>query len=123
MYARVMGVVFCVMIAGGAQAQTRCGWYENPTPGNYWLTDADSTWFIARQGGDEAAGFDSVNWDKTGFVGDSWVRSQGEYGYGCGCIKGEFGDPAGGVVKQITSIRALPLRQCLEDRALPPPPR
>jgi len=31
-------------------AQTRCGWYAMPTPGNLWLTDRDATWVITSQG-------------------------------------------------------------------------
>ena len=32
-------------------AEERCGWLENPTPGNWWLKDAHAFWIIATQGG------------------------------------------------------------------------
>jgi hypothetical protein len=31
-------------------AETRCGWLQNPTPANWWLTDRDGTWTISAQG-------------------------------------------------------------------------
>ena len=42
--------------ANARRAERRCGWYENPTPGNVTLTDRDGTWIIAMQGGHEAKG-------------------------------------------------------------------
>ncbi len=31
--------------------ETRCGWFDNPTPANYSLYDKDSEWIIGVQGG------------------------------------------------------------------------
>jgi MFS family permease len=43
-------------------AQTRCGWYQMPTPGDLWLTDKDATWSITSQS--EAEGPDAVDAEK-----------------------------------------------------------
>ena len=108
-----------------ARAETRCGWFVNPTPGNFWLTDADADWWLAAQGGLAVGGWETVDWSKAKFEGDAWVPTHpnGEYGYGCACIGGDFGRAAAGEVWFIDTIRALPLRKCLTDPALPPPPR
>lgn len=37
-------------------AKVRCGWFENPTPANAWLTDRDGDWIIPVQGGHQANG-------------------------------------------------------------------
>src|SRR5208283_1353890 len=39
-----------------ALAEERCGWLENPTPGNWWLKDAHGLWIISAQGGPYADG-------------------------------------------------------------------
>ncbi|HYG29015.1 MAG TPA: DUF4087 domain-containing protein, partial [Allosphingosinicella sp.] len=36
--------------------QRRCGWLDNPTPANWWLTDRDGEWLIGAQGGYQAPG-------------------------------------------------------------------
>ncbi|HRB21197.1 MAG TPA: DUF4087 domain-containing protein [Nitrosomonas sp.] len=33
-----------------------CGWFDNPTPANAWLTDHHGEWTIAVQGGYQAEG-------------------------------------------------------------------
>ena len=37
-----------------ADFERRCGWLANPTPGNWWLIDADRTWTLSSQGDDNA---------------------------------------------------------------------
>lgn len=121
----LVAVALCALQAGAAQAETRCGWFENPTPGNFWITDAHGVWWLARQGLPETPGWETADWSKAAFKGDAWVPTHpnGEYGFGCGCIEGTFGAVAEGEVRRVKSIRSLPLRQCLADAALPPPPR
>lgn len=31
--------------------ENRCGWVDNPTPANWWLTDRDGEWVIGVPGG------------------------------------------------------------------------
>ena len=61
--------------------ENRCGWFENPTPGNAWLTDKDGEWLIGAQGGYQAEG------DWAEFSDDQWVKTNGYYGYGCTCMQ------------------------------------
>lgn len=103
-----------------AKDVTRCGWYANPTPGNHWISDADSTWYLSTQGGPEAPGWmdlpsESFDFERPGY----WVRTNGYYGYGCACITGRFGSFESGDVLRVTSMKALPLSKCEADPALP----
>jgi hypothetical protein len=51
---RKVGVVLGLALTalpGPVQAEERCGWLENPTPGNFWLKDPHGLWTISAQGG------------------------------------------------------------------------
>lgn len=37
-------------------SELRCGWLQNPSPANQWLTDKDGTWDISLQGRYSALG-------------------------------------------------------------------
>lgn len=114
--------MICVpwMLVGGcgtalaATPQTRCGWFENPTPGNAWLHDRDREWTIAVQGGYEAKG----DWPE--FKDSQWVMVNGPHGYGCACIKAVTNARTGQVVR-ILSANARPLGACRKDPALTEP--
>lgn len=105
-----------------AVSETRCGWFVNPTPGNFYLSDADGDWWFASQGSLEVGGWETLDWSEADFGAD-WVATNGSYGYGCACASGDYGTARGGEVWFIDRLRALPLRKCLADPALPPPPR
>ncbi len=92
----------------------RCGWFENPTPANAWLTDKDGEWIIGVQGGHQADG----DWPE--FKDSQWIKTNVHYGYGCACIK-LVADTKTHEVSNILSARALPLKQCRKDRALKEP--
>lgn len=62
------------------QAETRCGWFSNPTPANAWLHDRDGQWTIGAQGGHHAEG------DWPSFKAGQWVETNGHYGHGCACL-------------------------------------
>ncbi|SLN75745.1 DUF4087 domain-containing protein [Roseisalinus antarcticus] len=96
--------------------ETRCGWLDNPSPANWWLTDRDGEWVLMLQGAHDRNGFIDAPWD-TG-AGD-WVETNGSYGYGCGCFIGSV-DPATGWATSVIRVQPLPLAQCRQDPALPP---
>ena len=97
-----------------AAAETRCGWIHNPTPANWWLTDADGDWVLMLQGGEGVPGMDLI----PDLTEGEWVRTNGWYGYGCACMEVET---AGGAVLAILGFEQLPLSRCEADPALPPP--
>lgn len=104
------------LLAGQAlAAENRCGWVQNPTPGNWWLTDRDGQWTIMAQGGYEAAGIENIGDISAG----DYVANNGNYGYACGCMKVDTdGDET---ITRIYSFRQLPIGKCENDGALPAP--
>ncbi len=95
--------------------ERRCGWLDNPTPANWWLTDRDGEWTIAVQGGRQAPGLDAL----PDMTTRGWVRTNaGSYGYGCACLD-VVTDRRTMRITRIASGRPLPLAQCRRDRALP----
>lgn len=104
--------------------ENRCGWIQNPTPGNYWLDDRDGMWVLMTQGSDEEPlGMENFPDISTG----DYVASNGNYGYTCGCIEAETErsrdpqDSATGRITAIYGVKLLPLKKCLADRSLPKP--
>ncbi len=94
-------------------ASVRCGWLDNPTPGNASLYDKDGEWTIAVQGGHQATG----DWPPT-FKRGQWISyGPGSYGYGCACLKVEV-DPEEKNILDISSGEARPLTACRKDRAI-----
>ena len=105
-----------ILAAGSAQAaENRCGWIENPTPGNWWLTDAEGQWTMMTQGSYEAAGMDTIGDISAG----DYVATNGNYGYACGCMRVDTDGE--GVITRIYSFRQIPLGKCESDGALPSP--
>ncbi|MGN6512165.1 MAG: DUF4087 domain-containing protein [Lysobacteraceae bacterium] len=109
------------MLAGGWHAaaaatkpQTRCGWFDNPTPGNAWLHDRDGEWTIATQGEYEARG----DWPR--FQDAQWVATNRSYGHGCACLQAVVDGRARRIVR-IISASARPLAVCRRDPALEEP--
>ena len=96
-------------------SKLRCGWFDNPTPGNAWLNDKDGEWEIAVQGGHHAKG----KWPE--FKDSQWVRmSSGSSGYGCTCMKvvenAEYKE-----IINIISAYVKSLSVCRHDKALKEP--
>ena len=100
--------------ASPSATERRCGWLDNPTPANWWLTDRDGEWLIGAQGGYQAPGMDEM----PDMTRRGWVRTNGHYGYGCACMEVNV-DRASRRIARIVSATPLPLRQCRADRALP----
>ncbi|APR76776.1 Putative exported protein precursor [Minicystis rosea] len=94
-----------------AKPERRCGWVDNPTPANWWLTDRDGTWDIGIQGGYQAKG------DLPDF-GAKWVETNGHHGYGCACMDVEV-DRAAKRVIEVHAVTVLPIERCRKDKALP----
>ena len=100
-----------VATAAAPAAQTRCGWFSNPTPANAWLHDREAEWTVGVQGGHQAEG------DWPAFGPKQWVETNGHYGHGCACLTVEV-DRESGRVLEIKSARARPLSACRRDKAL-----
>ncbi len=94
-------------------ADVRCGWLDNPTPGNASLFDKDGEWIIAAQGGHQADG----DWPPP-FAPGQWIsQGPGDYGYGCACLTVEV-DAANKAILKISSGKARPLSVCRRDPAI-----
>lgn len=98
-------------VAAEAGFETRCGWFSNPTPANASLHDREDEWIIGVQGGYQVEG------DWPSFGPRQWVRTNGNYGHGCACMRVRV-DRQSGRVLEIKSARARPLAVCRRDRAL-----
>ena len=93
--------------------ETRCGWFVNPTPANIWLYDKDGEWTIGVQGGYQIEG--ERAWPT--FKARQWVKTNGNYGYGCACMEVRVNKETKEVV-EIKSARARSLAACRRDRSL-----
>ena len=93
------------------KAETRCGWWDNPTPQNVSLLDRDGEWIVSIQGGHQADGDGPV------FKDSEWVSTNRSYGYGCACVDAVFDRRTHQVVR-IRSAVARPLGACRSDPAL-----
>ena len=71
---------------------------------------------MSEQGIYQAAGLD----DMPELTTRGWVRTNGNYGYGCLCITGTFDSRRHQVIR-IGTAEAVPLARCLADRTLPSP--
>ena len=116
--ARASAIVGLTMIAPPhpASAEERCGWLENPTPGNWWLKDRHGLWIISVQGGPYAEGVEKLPQPSP----DRFVTTNGHYGYSCACLRGTF-DAHAQTRKHIESACRSPLSVCRNDKALPTP--
>lgn len=104
--------------AGVAAAQQpasaqRCGWLDNPTPGNVSLHDKDGEWTIGVQGGHQAEG----DWSPPYKPGEWRKSGNGSYGYGCACLTVKV-DVEEKNILEIVSAKARPLSACRRDKAL-----
>lgn len=114
-----VAIALCTsLLAGSALAkETRCGWLQNPTPGNLWLDDSQGTWVLSTQGSDEEAlGMENIG----DFSTRDYVQTNGNYGYACACMDVET-DAAADRITAVYSFRQLPLAKCTKDKALPAP--
>ena len=94
-------------------AERRCGWLENPTPGNWWLVDRNGTWYLGAQGTDPVEGMELI----PDMENKQWVKTNGSYGYGCACLTMEA-NRKDRLVTRVLSAKQLPLKVCRADRKL-----
>jgi uncharacterized protein YqjF (DUF2071 family) len=115
----ISALISCLPFILAANAtETRCGWLQNPTPGNSFLTDRHGTWIISAQGGYQAAGID----DNMPSINErEYVTTNGSYGYACACLR-VVADRNQMRIVTIQSGRQLPLRTCRQDPNLPKTP-
>ena len=111
----LIAIALLALSAPTLAAERRCGWLDNPTPGNWWLTDAHGEWTISTQGGAEARGMERL----PDMSGRDWVRTNGSYGFGCACMTAHSRRSAMQIVRIVSATRR-PLSACRADRALPP---
>ena len=86
---------------------------RNPTPANISPYDRDGDWTIGVQGGYQV----EEDWDWPKFKPRQWVRTNGNYGYGCACLQLRV-DKESERVLEIKSARARPLSACRRERVL-----
>lgn len=114
MLAHFLSILAASTLSAMPATARRCGWLDNPTPANWWLTDRDGRWEIGTQGGHQAPGLDELPDMQT----QGWVRTNaGSYGYGCACLDVTV-DRRSRRITYIAGGRPLPLRQCRADRRL-----
>lgn len=97
----------------GPATERRCGWLDNPTPGNYWLTDRQGEWLLSAQGGYQAPGLDRV----PDMTTRGWVETNGNYGYGCACMNVSTNARSRRITR-VVSATPVPISQCRNDRRL-----
>ncbi len=117
-YALMVVALLGISQQASAASQMLCGWLDNPTPQNFWLTDAKHEWEISIQGGRSAEGLENLP-----DFGDQWQHTNGgSYGYGCACLKVDIRTDKKSDTYEITRIhraKALPIKRCDQDKSLP----
>jgi hypothetical protein len=115
-FAAVAALLLAALPAAATESNSalRCGWFENPTPGNAWLTDRHGQWLVGLQGGHQAEG----DWPQ--FPETEWVSTNGSYGYGCACLR-VVADAQALTIQRILSAKPRSLQACRDDRALTEP--
>jgi hypothetical protein len=122
LYKKLIFTILFIMLSASASAgEYRCGWLENPTPGNIWLTDSVASWTISTQGGYQIKDKYLKLLPKT--HDNEFVRTNGHYGYSCACINMKTDKKTKRVSKIYSKGKSLLLKQCLEDRNLGYPGR
>jgi hypothetical protein len=117
----LLTVLFTPLAMAGSpklKFENRCGWFDNPTPGNAWLHDKEGEWTIALQGNYEAKG----KWNPNFNLDDEekFVRTGSSYGYGCVCMNVSV-DPKTKKVKSVKSVSIKNLEVCRKDKNLKEP--
>lgn len=102
--------------APAASPEKRCGWLDNPTPGNWWLVDRQGSWTLGEQGGYQAPGMDNMPDMST----KGQVLTNGSYGYSCACMTVTT-DRKTKRITRLISATPMALRTCRADPKLKRP--
>lgn len=102
--------------AGETGRTSICGWIQNPTPANWWITDRFGQWVMGTQGGEQVHGMDVI----PDLTAKQWVATNGSYGYGCGCLTATV-DRKGMRIERIHAFKQKPLAVCRADPRLREP--
>ncbi len=113
-------------LAAPVQAETRCGWFDHPSPNIVELIDADGLWSIAwPTPGTEFYPPGYFEAYTRAFDDRVRINSRGEvitdgpgYGYSCACVGGEF-DRSRGKALSISRLTEIPMARCENDPKLP----
>ncbi len=127
MHPKALSIV-AVLIATPAAAatETRCGWFDHPSPNIVDLIDADGLWSIAWPGSGTVfyppgyfEAYTSAFDDRVRINSRGEIITEGPgYGYSCACVHGEF-DRNEGEALSISRLTELPISQCESDPNLP----
>ena len=98
-----------------AEPQTRCGWVDNETPGNFTLLDRDGAWVIAAQGGYQAKGFDTL----PDLSEKEFAELNAPHGYSCDCLKVTV-DARRHRIAKIFGVTLRTIKDCQDDRRVAP---
>jgi len=105
-----------------ASTETRCGWYDHPSPNIVDLISADGSWSISWPGiKDYPPGFKKAYTralsERVRIDAGGEIRTQGPgYKYSCACMDGECRSDE---VIAISLLTEFPISQCANDPDLP----
>ena len=110
-----LGIACARAAEPAAGVSVRCGWFDNPSPGNAWLHDRDGEWAVSIQGERQAKG----KWPK--FKTSQWVQTgTGGSGYGCACMRVQTNAESKEIIR-IFAAYAKSLSACRQDKTLEEP--
>jgi Protein of unknown function (DUF4087) len=98
--------------AATGPAKLRCGWWDNPTPGNVFFTDRDGDWTFAMQAMYEAEGRFWVDYKPA-----EGAPRGASHEHVCVCGRMQL-DPDSRLARSVTDLHARPLKACRTDPAL-----
>ena len=97
-----------------AAVEKRCGWFDNPSPGNVYLNDKDGSWIINEQNRYDI----EADWTWPEFSSKQQVKT-GSHGYGCVCMDVETKtEDKAKYITAIKSTKIKPLSVCRKDKTL-----
>jgi len=110
------GLFLLIGLQSIASAEYRCGWLDNPAPGQYQFIDKQATWTIMQRGGHQLPATSMKNLPQ--LQPNEFVRTNGSFGYSCSCMSVTTDARS----KRITSIvykgKQMLLKRCLEDKTI-----